>query len=77
MDSHSPIGRSLDVKAVYVHYGLGVHVPNLDVVVPEKGPGDVEVLHCFQVQIPRRHVEVEWLVSYLLALPETVNKQNH
>jgi hypothetical protein len=77
VDSHSPISRSLDVEAVYIHYGIGVHVPNLNVVVPEKGPCDIEVLHSFQVQIPRRHVEVEWLVSNLLSLPEIVNKQDH
>ena len=52
MDSHSPISRSFDVEAVYVHYGIGVQVLNLNVVVPEKGPCDIEVLDSFKVQIP-------------------------
>jgi hypothetical protein len=77
VDSHPPIGRPLDVEAVYVHYGIGVHVPNLDIVVPKEGPRDIEILDRFQVQIPRRQVEVEWLVSYLLSLPEVVDKQDH
>ena len=77
MDSHPPIGRPLDVEAVYVHYGIGVHVPNLNIVVSEEGPRYIEVLDRFQVQIPRRHVEVEGLVSYLLSLPEVVDKKDH
>ena len=52
MDSHSAVGRPLDVEAVYVHYGIGVHVLNLNVVVPEEGPRDIEILDRFQVQIP-------------------------
>jgi len=77
MHAHPPICGFLDLIAVDVHYGIGVEVLYIDVVISEVGASNIEIFFCLQIQVPRRHVEIEGLMSDLLDLPEMVGKQDH